>query len=100
MYDTSRHLWEMFHILGMNIAASIAGGQIALIVSDLDFIREDVHSCAAVGCAVNFFYIGCAALIFTEAHAIFKAFTEGVIGGRIKTYLCIGWGLPFLGKTH
>ena len=90
----------MFHILGMNIAVAIVGGQVGLILSELDFIRKDVHSCAAVGGVINFFYIGSAALIFTEAHAIFKAFTEGVIGGRTKTYLCIGWGLPFVGKEY
>ena len=93
-----RHLWEMFHILGMNVALALIGGQVSIIFSDLDFIRNDVHSCAAVGGAINYFYIGCSALVFTKAHAIFKAFTEGVIGGRTKTYLCIGWGIPFLGK--
>ena len=88
----------MFHILGMNIALALIGGQVSIIFSELDFIRNDVHSCAAVGGALNYFYIGCSALVFTKAHAIFKAFTEGVIGGRTKTYLCIGWGIPFLGK--
>ena len=98
LYDTFRYLWEMFHILGMNIGLAIVGGQLALILADVDFVRMDVHVCAAVGCSANYFYIGCSALIFTEAHAIFKAITEGVIGGRTKTYLCLGWGLPFLGK--
>ena len=96
--DIFRHLWEMFHILGMNAALGMIGGQAALIFSEMDFVRKDVHSCSAVGGAINFFYIGCSALLFTKAHAIFKAFTEGVIGGRTKTYLCIGWGLPFVGK--
>ena len=88
----------MFHILGMNIAISMVCGLVSLILADRVFIRQDLHPCAAVGCAVNFFYIASAALMFTLAHAIFKAFTGGVIGGRIKSYLCIGWGLPFLGK--
>ena len=78
----------MFHILGMNAALGMIGGQAALIFSEMDFVRKDVHSCSAVGGAINFFYIGCSALLFTKAHAIFKAFTEGVIGGRTKTYLC------------
>ena len=98
LYDIFRYLWEMFHILGMNIGLAIIGGQLALILADVDFVRTDVHICAGVGCSANFFYIGCSALIFSEAHAIFKAITEGVIGGRTKTYLCLGWGLPFLGK--
>ena len=98
--DIFRHLWEMFHILGMNAALGMIGGQAALIFSEMDFVRKDVHSCSAVGGAINFFYIGCSALLFTKAHAIFKAFTEGVIGGRTKTYLCIGWGLPFVGKFN
>ena len=88
----------MFHILGMNIAISMVCGQVSLILSDMDFIRKEVHPCAAVGSAVNFFYIASAALMFTLAHAIFKAFTGGVIGGRTKSYLCIGWGLPLLGN--
>ena len=93
-----RRLWEMFHILGMNIAFSMICGIVSLILADQDFIRKDVHPCAAVGCAVNFFYIATAAFMFTLAHAVFKAFTGGVIGGRTKSYLCIGWGLPLLGK--
>ena len=88
----------MFHILGMNIAISMICGIVSLILADQDFIRKDVHPCAAVGCAVNFFYIATAAFMFTLAHAVFKAFTGGVIGGRTKSYLCIGWGLPLLGK--
>ena len=87
----------MFHILGMNIALNMICGQASLILSDMEFVRKDVHLCAGVGSAINFFYIGCAALIFAKAHALFKAFTQGVIGGRTKSYLCIGCGIPTLG---
>ena len=82
----------------MNVASCLAVGLAALMLSDADFVRTDLHICAAVGLSLNFFYVGSAGFTFTLSHAIFKAITEGVIGGRTKSYLCFGWGLPFAGE--
>ena len=93
----SKYLWEMFHILGMNIASSMAIGNILMICTEFEIIRSDRHVCAGFGAAISFFYLSSAGLVFVEAHAIFRSIAYGVIGGRTHTYLCIGWAVGFIG---
>jgi hypothetical protein len=40
--------------------------------------------CAAAGICTNFFYTAAAVLLLMEAHAIFKATTAGIIGGKTR----------------
>lgn len=87
----------MFHILGMNLALALAAGHVAMAVSDLEVVRADRHSCAAVGCLTNFFCLATASLSFVQAHAVFASITAGVVGGRTWSYLCLGWGVPAAG---
>ena len=93
----SDYLWEMFHILGMNIAFAMFIGNALMISTELDSSRSDRHTCATIGGSINFFYLATAGLVFAESHAIFRSITAGVIGGRTYTYLCLGWAAGFFG---
>ena len=64
-------------MLGMNLAAAIIGGSISMMFSDLPKIREDRHSCAMIGCLIQFFYTAAGFLTMALGHACFKAITAG-----------------------
>ena len=68
-------LWEMFHILSMNLALALASGDVMMIASDFEAVRGDRHLCAGVGAAINFFYLAAGCLTLVMAHSIFKSIT-------------------------
>jgi len=74
----------MFHIIGMNLSLALFGGNVSMVLSELQGIRIDRHLCAAAGICTNFFYTAAAILLMMESHAIFKATTTGIIGGRTR----------------
>ena len=74
----------MFHIIGMNLALAIFSGDLSMILSEIVSIRLDRHLCAAAGICTNFFYTAAAFILLMESHAIFRATTTGVIGGKTK----------------
>ena len=90
----------MFHIIGMNLSLALFGGNVSMVLSEIDGIRSDRHLCAAAGISTNFFYTAAAILLMMESHAIFKATTSGIIGGKtrvglwatIKFFKGVEWG--------
>ena len=74
----------MFHIIGMNLALAIFSGDLSMVLSELVSIRQDRHLCAAAGISTNFFYTAAAVILLMEAHAIFRATTTGIIGGKTR----------------
>ena len=74
----------MFHIIGMNLSLALFGGNVSMVLSEFQGIRVDRHLCAAAGICTNFFYTAAAILLMMESHAIFKATTTGIIGGRTR----------------
>jgi hypothetical protein len=46
--------------------------------------RQDRHLCAAAGISTNFFYTAAAFILLMESHAIFRATTTGIIGGKTR----------------
>ena len=83
-------LWEMFHIIGMNLSLALFGGHVSMVLSEIQGIRSDRHLCAAAGLTTNFFSTAAAILLMMESHAIFKATTSGIIGGKTKvSYFCL-----------
>ena len=75
----STYLWEMFHILSLNLAMAIVSGDAMMIASDLEAVRSDRHMCAGIGAAINFFYLASGSLTFVMAHAIFKSITGKIL---------------------
>ena len=90
-------------------------GHIAMLVSELDGVRDDRDACFVIGSMAHFFYTAAAVMLCLESYAVFQAIISGVVGGRtkvilfltflnvmssinrfIKVYLCYGWGLPFI----
>ncbi|KAK3879667.1 hypothetical protein Pcinc_015776 [Petrolisthes cinctipes] len=67
-----------------------------MLVSDIHAVRDDRHSCTAVGTLIHVFYQAAGAWIFSLGHAAFTAITSGVIGGRLKPYMAISWGMPLI----
>ncbi|XP_063875718.1 uncharacterized protein LOC135108533 [Scylla paramamosain] len=92
----SRDLKDQFHLMGLNLAVAVLVGAVAMVVSDLEAVRDDRHWCTAVGTIIQLFYQAAGAWVLFLGHATFKAITSGVIGGRLKSYLPISWGLPFI----
>ena len=110
----SAYLWEQFHIIRMNLAASLLLGSISSLLGEFQEVQEDRHLCTIVGCTIAYFYTAAACLLVAEAHACFKvhfethmltffalqAITSGISGGRACVYLPLGWGVPFIALGH
>jgi len=93
---SSSYLWEMFHGLSMHMASCIFLGHVAILIAELQDVREDRPICATVGCLINFFYVAAASLIALESFASFRAIVSGEIGGRTLSFLCFGYGIPMM----
>ena len=73
----SKHLWEMFHIIGMNFAFALAFANVFMIMAEQDFIRDDHDWCTFAGFGINMLYIAAAALLLFLNFAVFLATTTG-----------------------
>ena len=73
----SKHLWEMFHVIGMNMAFAMMMGHIFMLVTDSNSVRDDRNMCCFVGSAMSFFYMGCSVLLTVEIFALFQAIISG-----------------------
>lgn len=91
----SKYLWEMFHIISMNLCLAFIGGNFSMILSEIPAVRESRHICAFFGLSTSFFYVAAGMLFATQAYAIFKATTAGIIGGHTRVYLTCSWGMAF-----
>ena len=108
----SKHLWEMFHIIGMNFAFALAFADVFMIMAEQDFIRDDHDWCTFTGFGINMLYIAAAALLLFLCFAVFLATTtgnlyfvflvvfcikyiSGIIGGYTDVYLSLSWGIAF-----
>lgn len=74
----------MFHIIGMNLSAAQFLGNLSMILAEFTAIRSDRHLCAGFGICIDFFYTSAAMFLMLEAHAVFRATTSGIIGGKTK----------------
>ncbi|XP_050733459.1 uncharacterized protein LOC127007021 [Eriocheir sinensis] len=92
----SRDLKDQFHLMGMNLAVAVLVGSVAMVASDLHAVRDDRHWCTAIGTLIHFFCQAAGAWVICLGHAAHRAVTAGVIGGRLKSYLTISWGLPLI----
>ncbi|XP_071518114.1 uncharacterized protein [Panulirus ornatus] len=92
----SSDLKDQFHLMGLHLALAVFLGAIFMLASDLHGVREDRHSCTAIGTLIHFFYQAAGAWVFCLGIASFQAIVSGVIGGRLKAYVAISWGLPFI----
>lgn len=75
----SPYLWEMFHVLGMNMAFAMMMGHILMLVTESDDVRNDRSTCCAIGLAMSFFYIACSTLLAAETFAMFYAIITGLL---------------------
>ncbi|TRY61634.1 hypothetical protein TCAL_09264 [Tigriopus californicus] len=91
---SSTYLWEMFHLIAVNMAFCLLFGHIFMLISEVNGIRDDRDSCSAIGLLILFFYSGLSVFITMECYAMFKAIISGIIGGHTRTYLCFGYGVP------
>lgn len=90
----SGDLKEQFHLMGLNLAVAVLLGSVFMIISD--FTHDDRHTCTAIGSLIHFFYLAAGAWMALLGHASFKAITSGIIGGRLKAYCFIAWGLALI----
>nr|XP_045598695.1 uncharacterized protein LOC123758371 [Procambarus clarkii] len=92
----SRDLKDQFHVMGLNLAIVVLLGAVFMLVSDLNSVRANRHTCTAIGTLIHLFYQAAGAWIFSLGCASFSAITSGVIGGRLHSYIPISWGLPLI----
>ena len=75
----SKHLWEMFHIIGMNFAFALATADIFMILAEQNMIRNDHDACTFVGFGMNLLYVAAGVLLLFLSFAVFMATTSGKI---------------------
>ena len=92
----SKHLWEMFHIVGMNFALALIMADLFMILSEIPGFRDEHDLCTLVGFGINLFYGASGALLLFLTFAVFLATTHGIIGGYTGVYLSLGWGIALL----
>jgi len=93
---TSKHIWDMFHVLRLHAFLCWSLGVSLHIVTDFEKIRGDPHINMLVGLIMAYFYLAAVTWVACEAHATFKAFTSGIISARNKVYYPFGYGTPFI----
>ena len=93
---TSKHIWDMFHVLRLHSFLCWSLGISMHIATDLEKVRSDPHINMLVGLIMVYFYSAAATWVACEAHATFKAFTAGIISARNKVYYPFGYGTPFI----
>ncbi len=92
----SKRLWEMFHILGMNLAMAMMFGNAFMIASEFPTVRDKHDICTLIGFGINLFYVAMGLLLLSLAFSVFLATTSGIIGGYTEVYLSLAWGLALI----
>ncbi|GIY70562.1 hypothetical protein CDAR_83301 [Caerostris darwini] len=87
-------LHDQFHIIRLNLSIAAVGTMISFF--SVDFKRHDFEACRVLSGFIHYFYLalGCWMCILT--HALFNGFIKGVVDGRVRFYLLVGWGLPLV----
>ncbi|GFW06820.1 retrovirus-related Pol polyprotein from transposon 17.6 [Trichonephila clavipes] len=89
-----RSLHDQFHIIRLNL--SIAAVATMLSFFSVDFKRHDWEACRVLSGFIHYFYLSLGCWICILTHALFKGFIKGVVDGRVRFYLLVGWGLPLV----
>ncbi|XP_076321418.1 uncharacterized protein LOC143230950, partial [Tachypleus tridentatus] len=87
-----RGLQEQFHLIRLNTALMATGALASFFASD--WKRDDEEACRLLSGFIHFFYIAVASWFAIEAHALFSAIINGSVGGKLKCYIPIGYGIP------
>ena len=93
---TSKHIWDMFHVLRLHSFLCWSLGVGMHFATDLEKVRGDPHINMLVGLTMVYFYSAAVTWVTCEAHATFKAFTSGIISARNKVYYPFGYGTPLI----
>jgi hypothetical protein len=90
-------LWEMFHLIRLNTGLCYLCALAFHFACELDMVRTDRHTNAAIASVMMFFYLAGSYFQLLEAFAGFRAITAGIIGGKTPAYIPLGWGAGFVG---
>ena len=92
----SKYLREMFHSLSLNFAVALFMGNLSMITSEIQMFRDDPICCLSASIFISFYYTAAAVFLFLEVYAVFMAVVTGEIGGRLRVYWLLGWGVPLI----
>jgi len=92
----SKSLKEQFHVMRMHMAIAMLFGIITMVLSDFDFLRDDILCCIVMGTLMHVFFTACAGWLALESWAAFKAVTHGIITGKLSAYVSIAYGIPLV----
>ncbi|XP_037076257.1 uncharacterized protein LOC119097315 [Pollicipes pollicipes] len=92
----SDQLWEMFHQMRMTTALLLLAGAFFMCMSDLDSVRADRHHCTTIAAFLQLCYLAVGVMVACEGYACFRALTVGVVGGKLRSYLCISFGVSLI----
>ncbi|CAG0903871.1 unnamed protein product [Cyprideis torosa] len=89
-------LWDQFHPMMMQMAIACFIGNMFVVLTDIESVRDDRHTCTAFSVIIHYSYTAMGIWLALLCWAAFKAVTQGVIGGRLMAYSLLAWGLPLI----
>lgn len=93
---TNSILWEMFHLMRMNMAICLFWALACMFLSEIPAIREDRLKNIIFSALNQYWIMATAGFLFLESFATFRAITAGIIGGKLWGYVPLAYGLPFI----
>ena len=82
----------MFHQMRMVTALLLFFGCVFMLQSDLESVRDSRHSCTTVAAFLQLTYLAAGALVACQGWACFRALTNGVVGGKLGSYIALSFG--------
>ena len=82
----------MFHSLRNHTALALLVVALCTCLSDLESVRHERHSCAAIAVCSQFFQLAAGVMLACEGYANFRAVIEGTVSGKYGSYVCFAWG--------
>ncbi|XP_042891645.1 adhesion G-protein coupled receptor D1-like [Penaeus japonicus] len=95
-------LKDQHHLVGFNLAGCLLFGDLMVLLTYFLPIPEDRHNCAFVGSLIHGFFLAAGGWVAMMGHTAFKTITAGVIGGKLRAYLFLSWGITVtsIGVTY
>ncbi|XP_037790938.1 adhesion G-protein coupled receptor D1-like [Penaeus monodon] len=98
----SGDLKDQHHLVGLNMAGCLLLGDLMVLLTYLLPIQEGRHNCAIVGSLIHGFFLAAGGWMAMMGHTAFKTITAGVIGGKLRSYFFLSWGITIssIGVTY
>lgn len=98
----SGDLKDQHHLVGLNMAGCLFLGDLMMLLMYFLPIHEGRHNCTIVGSLIHGFFLAAGGWMAMMGHTAFKTITAGVIGGKLRAYFFLSWGITIssIGVTY